>query len=111
MVGVVAAIGTGIAAALGPVMIIEAVRPHEQALANGMQGMMQGIVTTVVTQVLFVVMARGGVVMQGTQFYRESGFVHAYYVVVGLAVVSLLAVALIPRIRHLDEAEVGQAAL
>ncbi|WP_210743225.1 MFS transporter [Nocardia cerradoensis] len=111
VVGVVAAIGTGIAAALGPVMIIEAVRPHEQALANGMQGMMQGIVTTVVTQVLFVVMARGGVVMQGTQFYRESGFVHAYYVVVGLAVVSLLAVALIPRIRHLDEAEVGQAAL
>ncbi|MGI5219093.1 MFS transporter [Nocardia sp. CA-290969] len=109
--GTVVAVGIGIAAALAPIMIIEAVRPHEQALANGMQGMVQGIVTAVVTQVIFLVMARGGTVLQGTQFYRDAGYRNAFYFVAGLAVVVLISIVLIPRIKRLDEAEVGEAAI
>ncbi|MEV3964250.1 MFS transporter [Nocardia sp. NPDC050193] len=109
--GIIVAVGIGIAAALAPIMIIEVVRPQEQALANGMQGMVQGVVTAVVTQLIFIVMARGGTVMQGTQFYRDFGYRGVYYLVVGIAVVALLSVALIPRIKRLDEAEVGEAAI
>ncbi|WP_280217661.1 MFS transporter [Nocardia neocaledoniensis] len=111
VVGIVVGIGTGVVAALAPIMVIEAVRPHEQAMASGMQNMMQGIVTAVVTQLLFVVMACGGTVMQGTQFYGDTGYTNAYYFAAGTGVVSLLAIALIPRIKRLDEAEVGGAAL
>ncbi|MGW5106211.1 MFS transporter [Nocardia sp. NPDC004123] len=109
--GIIAGLGIGIIAALVPIMVIEAVRAHEQALANGMQAMLQGIVTTVVTQLVYVMMTHGGMVMQGTQFYRDTGFKQAYYLVVGFAIVALVLTPLIPRIKRLSEAEVGEAAI
>ncbi|WP_433191847.1 hypothetical protein ACQP1G_24205 [Nocardia sp. CA-107356] len=49
-------------------------RLDEQALASGMQAMMRGIViTAVTTQAISVTMPRDGSVLQGTQFYRDSG--------------------------------------
>ncbi|SEG92711.1 Major Facilitator Superfamily protein [Thermomonospora echinospora] len=108
--GIPFGIGMGTVAALAPIMVIQAVSPSEQSLGNGMQGMAQGIVTTVVTQLIFVVLAQNGRVLQGTQFYLDAGYTNAFWLAAGFTVAGLLAVLLIPKVRRLDEAEVGQAA-
>ncbi|MEV5829472.1 MFS transporter [Spirillospora sp. NPDC052242] len=109
-VGIVSAIGLGTIVALVPVMIIEVVSPAEQARANGLQNMLQGTLLTVVTQLFFVVLARDGRVVQGTQFYLDAGFTNGFWLAAGFAVAGLLAVALIPKLKRLEEAETGKAA-
>ncbi|MEV6485589.1 MFS transporter [Streptomyces sp. NPDC051576] len=108
--GVIAGLGTGIVVAVVPIMIIEVVSPEEQALANGVQTLGQGVAQIVVSQLAFVVMAQHGAVLKGTQFYLDKGFTNGLWLVVGCVTAGALLVALIPRSKRLDEAEVGQAA-
>ncbi|WP_026403357.1 MFS transporter [Actinomadura rifamycini] len=109
-VGIVSAIGLGMIVALVPVMVIEVVSPAEQARANGLQNMLQGTLLTVVTQLFFVMMARDGRVVHGTQFYLDAGFTNAFRLAAGFAVAGLLAVALVPKLKRLEETETGEAA-
>ncbi|MET7682487.1 MFS transporter [Streptomyces sp. NPDC005423] len=108
--GVIAGFGTGVVAAVVPIMIIEVVTPEEQALANGAQSLAQGVAQIVVSQVAFVVMSQHGAVLKGTQFYLDKGFSNGLWLVVGCCTVGALLVALIPKSERLDQVEVGQAA-
>lgn len=110
VVGTLSAIGIGLIAALVPVLVIEVVSPVEQARANGMQGMLQGVLLSLVTQLIFVVLSQDGTVMQGTQFYLDAGYTNAFLLATGFFLAGLLSIALIPRVKRLDEAETGQAA-
>ncbi|NNN29189.1 MFS transporter [Streptomyces sp. S3(2020)] len=109
IMGLVAGVGTGMTAAIVPIMIIAAVPPEEQALANGAQSMVQGVVQAVVLQVTFVVMAKGGTVAKGTQFYSDGGFTNGFWLMAGCVVLGGLLILLIPKGKGLDQAEVGQA--
>lgn len=108
--GLIAGTGTGMVMAIVPIMIIEVVTPEEQALANGVQTLGQGVAQIVVSQVAFVVMAQHGAIMHGTQFYLDTGFTNGLWLVVGCCALGAMLVLLIPRSKRLDEAEVGQAA-
>ncbi|MET7779978.1 MULTISPECIES: MFS transporter [Streptomyces] len=108
--GLIAGLGTGMVVAVVPIMIIEVVTPEEQALANGVQTMGQGVAQIVVSQLAFVVMAQHGKILKGTQFYLDTGFTNGLWLVVGCCALGALLVLLIPRTKRLDEAEVGQAA-
>ncbi|MGI5460238.1 MFS transporter [Streptomyces sp. CA-249302] len=108
--GLIAGLGTGIVAAIAPIMIIEVVTPEEQALANGAQTLGLGVAQIIVSQLAFVVMAQHGAIMKGTQFYLDKGFTNGLWLVVGCVAAGALLVPLIPRTKRLAEAEVGQAA-
>ncbi|WP_030594970.1 MFS transporter [Streptomyces fulvoviolaceus] len=108
--GLVVGPGVGLVMAITPIMIIGAVSPEEQALGNGTQFLLQGVATAVFTQLVFVVMARDGKVLQGTQFYLDSGFTNALWLVCGFCAVGAVLVLLTPRVKRLDESVVGQAA-
>ncbi|MEU2738404.1 MFS transporter [Streptomyces sp. NPDC007095] len=108
--GLIAGLGTGMVVAVVPIMIIEVVTPEEQALANGVQTLGQGVAQIVVSQLAFVVMAQHGKILKGTQFYLDTGFTNGLWLVVGCCALGALLVLLIPRTKRLDEAEVGQAA-
>ncbi|UGQ10859.1 MFS transporter [Yinghuangia sp. ASG 101] len=109
LVGIVGALGLGMIVAVVPILVIEAVSPQEQALGNGAQSMMQGIVQAVVLQVTFVVMARDGAVHHDVLFYRDAGFTNAFWVISGVALLAAGAALLIPRRTGLDEVDAGQA--
>jgi MFS family permease len=108
--GLIAGLGTGMVVAVVPIMIIEVVTPEEQALANGVQSLGQGVAQIVVSQLAFVVMAQHGAILKGTQFYLDSGFTNGLWLVVGCCALGAMLVLLIPRSRRLEGAEVGQAA-
>ncbi|MFJ9100610.1 MFS transporter [Streptomyces sp. NPDC102405] len=107
--GIVAAIGMGMIVSATPIMIIEAVAPAEQALANGAQNLTAGVAQVVFTQLAFTVLARGGTVMKGTQFYRDSGFTHGYWLICGVCLVGAALALLVPRAKRIDEVDAGQA--
>lgn len=109
-VGIVTAAGLGTIVALVPVMVIEVVSPTEQARANGLQNMMQGTLLTVVTQLIFVVLAQDGRVLKGTRFYLDSGFTNGFWLAAGFAAAGLLAVGLIPGLHRLEDARTGEGA-
>src|SRR4029077_5775459 len=109
MVGMVYAIGFGMIVAVLPILVIEVVKPAEQALGNGLQTMATGVVTTVVTTLCYVLLARHGRVIQGTQLYLDQGFKDGYYFAAGIAFLGMLASLLIPRLRALSEVEPGSA--
>jgi len=108
--GLVAGVGTGITASAVPIMIISAVAPGEQVLANGAQSMAQGIVQAIVVQLTFVVMAKNGTVLAGTQFYHDAGFSNGFWLVAGFVALGGVLIVLIPKLTVLDQADVGQAA-
>ncbi|WP_416968726.1 MFS transporter [Streptomyces sp. 4F14] len=109
-VGVVSGLSMGILVALVPIMIIESVRPEEQALGNGAQNMMQGVLQGVLTQIAFVVVAKNSNVVQGTAFYVDDSYTNGFLLFAGVVAVATLLVAVVPKAKRLDEAEVGQAA-
>ncbi|MEU9157374.1 MFS transporter [Streptomyces sp. NPDC048417] len=109
-IGVLSGLGMGIVVALVPIMVIESMKPEEQALGNGAQNMMQGVLQSVLTQVAFVVVAQNSNVMKGTAFYVDDSFTNGFLLFAGVIAVATLLIALIPRSKTLDEVEVGQAA-
>jgi MFS family permease len=110
LVGLVGGVGMGIIVAITPIMIIAAVAPEEQALANGAQYLVQGVAQVIVSQLAFVVMAQHGTVLKGTQFYSDSGFTNGFWLVAGFCAAGVLLTVLIPKVKRLDQAEAGQAA-
>ncbi|MPY56209.1 MFS transporter [Streptomyces spongiae] len=110
LLGTVSAVAMGLIVASVPVLIIEAVSPEEQATANGLQAMIQGVLTTVITQLVYVILAQDGAVMQGTRFYLDAGYKNAMLFAAGLALLGLLSVALVPRLRTAQDVEAGEAA-
>ena len=109
VLGLLAGPGMGLILSVMPIMIVESVAPQEQALANGSEWLIQGVAQTVVSQLLFVVMAHGGTVLQGTQFYHDSGFTHGFYLVIGVMVVGGLLALMIPKARAADELAASSA--
>jgi len=109
-VGVLSGVGMGMVVALVPIMVIESVKPEEQALGNGAQNMMQGVLQGVLTQVAFVVVAQNSKVMKGTAFYTDDSYTNGFLLFAGVIAAATVLVTLIPKAKPLDEAEVGQAA-
>jgi MFS family permease len=109
-IGVLSGLGMGIIVALVPIMVIESVKPEEQALGNGAQNMLQGVLQSVLTQVAFVVVAQNSNVMKGTAFYIDDSFTNGFLLFAGVIAVATLLITLIPKSKTLNEAEVGQAA-
>ncbi|KPI13641.1 major facilitator superfamily MFS_1 [Actinobacteria bacterium OK074] len=107
--GLVVGPGIGLVMAITPILIIGAVSSEEQALGNGTQFLLQGVAIGVFTQLVFVVMSKQGTVLQGTQFYHDAGFTNGLWLVSGFCAVGTLLVLLVPRVRRIDESEVGQA--
>jgi MFS family permease len=108
-IGLISAVGMGIVVALIPIMVIESVRSEEQALGNGAQNMMQGVLQGVLTQVAFVIVAQNSNVVKGTAFYVDDSFTNGFLLFAGIIAVGTLLIALIPKAKRLDEVEVGQA--
>ncbi|MFF3372271.1 MFS transporter [Streptomyces sp. NPDC002680] len=109
-IGVFSGVGMGIVVALVPIMVIESVKPEEQALGNGAQNMMQGVLQGVMTQVAFVLVAQNSNVMKGTAFYVDDSYSKGFLLFAGVIAVGTLLILLIPKAKSLKEAEVGQAA-
>ncbi|MEU1515228.1 MFS transporter [Streptomyces sp. NPDC005811] len=109
-IGVATALGMGLIMALVPIMIIESVSPKEQAMGNGAQNIMTGVTQGVLTQVAFALVAHDSNVMKGTAFYVDDSYSMSYLTFAGILAVATVLVALIPKTKHLDEVEVGQAA-
>ncbi|MBK3572678.1 MFS transporter [Streptomyces sp. MBT65] len=109
--GTISAVALGLIVSSVPVLIIEAVTPDEQATANGLQGMIQGVLTTVITQTVYVVLAKDSTVVQGTRFYHDAAFKNAMLLGAGLALLGLLAAALIPRLKRAQDVEPETAAV
>ncbi|MFI6374383.1 MFS transporter [Streptomyces sp. NPDC050546] len=108
-IGLLSGIGMGMVVALVPIMVIESVKPEEQALGNGAQSMMQGVLQAVLTQVAFAVVAQDSKVMKGTAFYVDDSYTNGLLLFAGVVAVATALVTLIPKSKRLDEAEVGQA--
>ncbi|MCL8014901.1 MFS transporter [Streptomyces sp. AS02] len=109
LLGIFSAIAMGMIVSSIPVLIIEAVSPEEQATANGLQGMIQGVFTTVVTQLVYVVLAQHSTVVQGTRFYLDAGYKSAMLLAAGIALLGGLSVLLVPRLRRAEDVEAGAA--
>lgn len=109
LLGIPSALAVGLMVSSIPVLIIEAVTPEEQATANGLQGMLQGVLTTVVTQFVYMILAQNSTVAQGTRFYLDAGYKNAMLFAAGCAALGLLAVLFIPRLRNAQDIDASQA--
>jgi hypothetical protein len=76
-------------------------------MANGMNILINGLVNAVTGQLIFVVMAGSGVVMQGTQFYSDASFRNAYLLAAGLVAVALVITFAIPKVLKTSEIQSG----
>lgn len=101
-------IGGGLGVGTIPLLILGSVTPKEQGMANGMSVVLTGLVTAVVTTVVFAVMAGSGVVMDGTQFYSETSFRNGFLVGAGMLLLSFLISLLIPPVLKTSEIDSGQ---
>ncbi|MDG9724351.1 MFS transporter [Streptomyces sp. DH41] len=108
--GVFVGPGMGLVVSIAPIMVLQSVDPKEQALANGSQSLVQGVVQVVITQLVFTMMSQDGVIAHGTQFYRDSGFTNAFLLVAGACAIGTLLIATIPKVRPVDAIDAGQAA-
>ncbi|GAA4983683.1 hypothetical protein GCM10023205_61950 [Yinghuangia aomiensis] len=105
VVGLIAGVGMGIVVAVVPIMVIQSVSSEEQALGNGAQNIAQGVVQVIATQVVFVIMARDGKVMHGTQFYLDSGFTHGFWLIAAICAVGVPLALLIPKIPRSEKVD------
>ncbi|MFD8812786.1 MFS transporter [Streptomyces sp. NPDC059627] len=111
VMGLISGPGMGLVVSIMPIMVIESVAPEEQAVANGSQWLVQGVVQVVISQLVFTVMAQDGMVAHGTQFYLDSGFTNGFWLVAGACAIGALLVTLVPKAtRRIDTVEAGQAA-
>ncbi|MCK9902667.1 MFS transporter [Frankia sp. Cpl3] len=97
--GAVAAVGMGLVVATIPLLVIQAVHPAEQALANGAQSMAQGVTQSVLSQLAFVILARDSQVVHGTRFYRDAGYSHGLLFTAGVAATGAVLALMVRRRR------------
>jgi MFS family permease len=101
----VGSVGTGIVVALIPLMIIESVAAEEQALGNGAQNLIQGVVVAIVTQASFALVAQHDNVLQGTSFYVDNSYRNALLLFAAVVLCGTLLSVLIPKGRRIDQLE------
>lgn len=106
-IGPVSAIGGGLSLASGPVVIMSVTAPEEQVLVNGAFSIVSGVVSAVLSALTFAVLSQHGLVFHGTQFYSETSYRDGFWMYAGIGVLTLATVALIPKVRRLDEADIG----
>lgn len=103
-------VGMGLVLASGPILIIGAVEPGDQATANGVGSLLTGVLGAISTQVIFTILNDSGNVLQGTQFYTDDGYRTAFLAGAGMLAVALVLALLIPKVRTPVEAVEADAA-
>ncbi|MCF2531109.1 MFS transporter [Yinghuangia soli] len=107
VVSMVFSVGYGMVISTVYVMIMEAVEPEEQGIANMVQGLVLGIIASVAIAASYAILARDGTVVQGTQFYLDQGYVNVFrWAAVALLLV-LLTTFLVPRLRPVAQMDAG----
>lgn len=117
--GVVMGLGGGILMAGQQTMIVSVVSAEEQAAANGMSALLTQVFLALTNQMLYAVLAADSTVLDGTAFYHDRAFTHAYLAMAAVVAVGLLISLAIPRLarpadvaaRDLDPAPPGSEAL
>ncbi|MCK9928901.1 MFS transporter [Frankia sp. Mgl5] len=99
LLGAVTAVGMGLVVATIPILVIQAVHPAEQALANGAQSMAQGVTQTVLSQLAFIILARDSQVVHGIRFYRDAGYSNGLLLTAGVAATGTALALILPK-RH-----------
>jgi MFS family permease len=107
LVSMVFALGYGMVISTVYVLIMEAVAPEEQGIANMVQGLALGIVASVGIAAAYAVLAQHGTVLQGTRFYLDQGYVNVFRFFAGALFVALLTTFLIPRLKPVPQMEAG----
>ncbi|HEU4657210.1 MAG TPA: MFS transporter [Capillimicrobium sp.] len=109
---VVMAVGMGLAFAAMPNLIVEAVPAHQTGEATGFNALVRSVGASLGSQVTASIIA--GSAVAGSELPTDEGFVTAFLVAAGIAVLAGVAAAMIPRAaeRHRvsDASEVGAAA-
>ncbi|KPM53592.1 MFS transporter [Frankia sp. R43] len=85
LLGAGTAVGMGLVVATVPILVIQAVHPAEQALANGAQSMAQGATQTILSQLAFIILARDSQIIHGIRFYRDEGYSNGLLFTAGVA--------------------------
>lgn len=106
-VSMVFAVGYGMVISTVYVMIMEAVEPEEQGIANMVQGLLLGIITSVAIAASYAVLAQHGTVVQGTQFYLDQGYVNVFRWAAAALFLVLLSTFLVPRLKPVPQMEAG----
>ncbi|MFJ4692369.1 MFS transporter [Streptomyces sp. NPDC088766] len=117
--GIVMGLGGGILMAGQQTMIVSVVSAEEQAAANGMSSLLTQVFLALTNQMLYAVLAADSTVLDGTAFYHDRAFTHAYLAMAAVVAVGLLISLAIPRLarpadvaaRDLDPAPPGSEAL
>lgn len=100
-------IGGGMVMACTPLLLMSVVDPEVQGAASGMQLTISNLMNALTLQVMFIALAVGGTVVQGTAFYRDSGYHASYLVMAGFTVAVLVISALLPKIRPSSQISSG----
>ncbi|MFH8798298.1 MFS transporter [Streptomyces sp. NPDC017936] len=96
--GIVMGLGGGILMAGQQTMIVSVVSPAEQAAANGMSSLLTQVFLALTNQMLYAVLAADSTVLEGTAFYHDRAFTHAYLAMAAIVVAGLLISCAIPRL-------------
>ncbi|MGV9454596.1 MFS transporter [Streptomyces sp. NPDC003635] len=105
--GVVMGLGGGILMAGQQAMIVSVVSAEEQAAANGMSALLTQVFLALTNQMLYTVLAADSTVLDGTAFYHDRAFTHAYLVMAAIVAVGLLISFAIPRLPRPADATAG----
>lgn len=111
LTGGVTALGAGMVMSCVPVMIMAAVSQEEQAMANGMATLLQGVFTAMSAQIMFTALNASGTVMDGTQFYTDASYRNGYFALAGCVAVGLVVALAIPRLKASREVDTGTSEL
>ncbi|MFB4300578.1 MFS transporter [Actinomadura sp. NTSP31] len=107
--GLVMGLGGGMLMAAQQAMIVSAVGPEEQAVANGMSALLTQVALALSGQILYAVLAADSTSFKGTAFYHDRAFTNAYFTMAGIVALGLLISFAIPRLRRPTEAASGPA--
>ncbi|MGW0665119.1 MFS transporter [Streptodolium elevatio] len=98
------AVGMGLVLASGPILIIGAVEPEDQATANGVGSLLTGVLGAISTQVIFTMLNDRANVVQGTALYTDDGYKAAFAAGAAMLTVALVIAVMIPKVRTPVEA-------
>ncbi|NUR42356.1 MAG: MFS transporter [Streptomyces sp.] len=98
LTGLVMGLGGGILMAGQQAMIVSVVSAEEQAAANGLSSLLTQVFLALTNQALYTVLAADSTVLDGTAFYHDTAFTHAYLTMAAVVVLGLLISLAIPRL-------------
>lgn len=101
--------GGGMVMSCTPLLLMSVVDQEVQGVASGMQLTIANLVNALTLQVMFIGLAIGGTVVQGTAYYRDSGYQASYLLMAGFTVAALAISALLPKIRPSSQISSGSS--